>query len=268
MRDWLLLVTQRPEEGYSRGRSIFVMTISVCCWNWLGTLQDQRFVCVFLEVCSSYFLHLHEQPAYRDIFCLLTHMFLRRTQFQHQSISISEANIKRFFRTCEGTWSAEESFHRNYDTSFGLPLLLPICIPESMFCFCFQSPSLKLQALEADLGPAPAQEDTQVQDNLPFSSHDQSLYFNQKLPLHSPPSSPAQDQHTVDSSQPGKIMVLMHRNNIKIFEFLMLNIFLENCIIQSTKETRETRNRCFFIYISFLLYFFQQTGQIPVRKTD
>uniref|UniRef100_A0A3Q1I4V4 Rho-GAP domain-containing protein n=1 Tax=Anabas testudineus TaxID=64144 RepID=A0A3Q1I4V4_ANATE len=71
----------------------------------------------------------------------------------------------------------------------------------------YKSPSLKLQALEADLGPTPAQEDPQVQVNLlaqqqPLSSDNQSLYLNQKLPLHSPPSSPAQDQHNVESSQP------------------------------------------------------------------
>ncbi|XP_071336363.1 protein FAM13A-like isoform X2 [Trachinotus anak] len=71
----------------------------------------------------------------------------------------------------------------------------------------YDSPSLKLQALETDLGPSPAQADPQVGDNLPaqqqpLSTEEQSLYLPRKLLLHSPPSPPAQDNHTVDSSQP------------------------------------------------------------------
>ncbi|XP_029031638.1 protein FAM13A-like isoform X2 [Betta splendens] len=71
----------------------------------------------------------------------------------------------------------------------------------------WKSPFLKLHALEADLGPSPAQADPQGLDNLPAQEQppfpqDQNQYFNQKLPLHSPPSSsPVQDQHAVDSSQ-------------------------------------------------------------------
>ncbi|XP_069000580.1 protein FAM13A-like isoform X1 [Embiotoca jacksoni] len=69
------------------------------------------------------------------------------------------------------------------------------------------SPSLKLQALEADLGPPPAPPDPQARDNLPaqqqpLSTELQSLYLTHQLLLHSPPSPPAQDQHTVESSQP------------------------------------------------------------------
>ncbi|XP_050932838.1 protein FAM13A isoform X17 [Lates calcarifer] len=71
----------------------------------------------------------------------------------------------------------------------------------------YDSPSLKLQALEADLGPPPAPVDPQVQDNRPaqqqpLSTEEQSQYLPHKLLLHSPPSSPAQDKYTVDSSQP------------------------------------------------------------------
>ncbi|XP_022619409.1 protein FAM13C-like isoform X2 [Seriola dumerili] len=71
----------------------------------------------------------------------------------------------------------------------------------------WKSPSFKLQALEADLGPSPAQVDPQVGDNLlaqqqPLSTEQQSLYLTHKLFLHLPPSPPAQDNHTVDSSQP------------------------------------------------------------------
>ncbi|KAI3363325.1 hypothetical protein L3Q82_011951, partial [Scortum barcoo] len=82
----------------------------------------------------------------------------------------------------------------------------PVCIPEAMFCFCFQSPSLKLQALEADLGPLPTPADPQAQDNLPvqhqpLSTGERSLYLTHSLLCHPPPSPPSQDQHTVDSSQ-------------------------------------------------------------------
>ncbi|XP_074502338.1 protein FAM13A-like isoform X1 [Sebastes fasciatus] len=68
------------------------------------------------------------------------------------------------------------------------------------------SPSLKLQALEADLGPLPAPVDPQAQDNLPaqqqpLCTEEQSLYLTHKLLLHSPSPPPAQDQ--VGSSQSG-----------------------------------------------------------------
>ncbi|XP_061545282.1 protein FAM13C isoform X2 [Phycodurus eques] len=74
-----------------------------------------------------------------------------------------------------------------------------------MFCFCFQSPSLKLQALEADFSPPdPEHEDPREQKNLPahqqsISSRQPSLRLDHKPLLHSPPTTPAQD--TVDSSQ-------------------------------------------------------------------
>ncbi|XP_070697691.1 protein FAM13A-like [Pempheris klunzingeri] len=69
------------------------------------------------------------------------------------------------------------------------------------------SPSLKLQALEADLGPLPPPADSQAQENLPTQqqplfAEEQSLYLTHKLLLHPPPSPPAQDQHIMDSSQP------------------------------------------------------------------
>ncbi|XP_075931807.1 protein FAM13A-like [Anarhichas minor] len=66
------------------------------------------------------------------------------------------------------------------------------------------SPSFKLQALDADLGPPPSPVDPQVQDNLP--AQQQRLFtevknpnLTHKLPLHSPSSPPARDP--VDSPQ-------------------------------------------------------------------
>ncbi|XP_029306167.1 protein FAM13A-like isoform X2 [Cottoperca gobio] len=66
------------------------------------------------------------------------------------------------------------------------------------------SPSLKLQALEADLGPLSSPVDPQAQDNLPVQhqplfTEEQSLYLTHKLLLPSPSYAPNQDQ--VDSSQ-------------------------------------------------------------------
>ncbi|XP_044069825.1 protein FAM13B-like isoform X2 [Siniperca chuatsi] len=71
----------------------------------------------------------------------------------------------------------------------------------------YDSPSLKLQALEADLGPLETPVDPQAQDNLPaqqqpLSTQEQNLYLTHKLLLHLPQSPAAQDQHTVDSSRP------------------------------------------------------------------
>uniref|UniRef100_UPI0037E869DF protein FAM13C-like n=1 Tax=Semicossyphus pulcher TaxID=241346 RepID=UPI0037E869DF len=71
------------------------------------------------------------------------------------------------------------------------------------------SPSLKLQALEADMGPL-LPLDPKAQDNLPakqqpLSPEKQSLFLSEKLLLHPPPSPPPQDQHAVDSSQPEHI---------------------------------------------------------------
>ncbi|KAK2824450.1 hypothetical protein Q5P01_021625 [Channa striata] len=69
------------------------------------------------------------------------------------------------------------------------------------------SPSLKLQALEADSEPPAAPADPQVQDNLPavqqpLCTDEKSPCFTQKLLLHSPLSPPAQHQHAGDSAQP------------------------------------------------------------------
>nr|XP_046257162.1 uncharacterized protein LOC124065646 isoform X2 [Scatophagus argus] len=69
------------------------------------------------------------------------------------------------------------------------------------------SPSLKLQALEADVGPLPPLEDSQAQDDLPaqpqpLCTEEHSLYLTHKLVLHPPPSPAAQDRQTVESSQP------------------------------------------------------------------
>ncbi|XP_042288901.1 protein FAM13A-like [Thunnus maccoyii] len=69
------------------------------------------------------------------------------------------------------------------------------------------SPSLKLQALEADLVSPPASVDPQAQDNLPAQqqplfTEEPRMHLNHELLLHSPPSPSAQDQDTVDSSQP------------------------------------------------------------------
>ncbi|XP_075993319.1 protein FAM13A-like [Genypterus blacodes] len=80
-----------------------------------------------------------------------------------------------------------------------------------MFCFCFQSPSLKLQALEADSGPHPAL----VDHRPPWQPHTppQPLSPGEPGPcltqeLHSPPSSPAPERRSLNSSQPGSSLVL------------------------------------------------------------
>ncbi|XP_028279021.1 protein FAM13A-like isoform X2 [Parambassis ranga] len=67
------------------------------------------------------------------------------------------------------------------------------------------SPSLKLQALEADMGPLPTPEDPKAQENLPaqqqpLSAEVQGFYLTHKLLLHSPASPPALDQPAFDSS--------------------------------------------------------------------
>ncbi|XP_072247683.1 protein FAM13A-like [Leuresthes tenuis] len=68
----------------------------------------------------------------------------------------------------------------------------------------YDSPSLKLQALEADSGPAPEPGDPQAQDSLPAEQQPlaeaQSLHFS-----HTPPLSPFQEQHTGDPSPPEHI---------------------------------------------------------------
>ncbi|XP_068597108.1 protein FAM13C-like [Brachionichthys hirsutus] len=66
----------------------------------------------------------------------------------------------------------------------------------------WKSPSLKLQALEADLGPMPPPVDPQAQDRLPaqqqpLSAEEESLYLTHELLLHPSPST--QDHQAVDS---------------------------------------------------------------------
>ncbi|KAI4813194.1 hypothetical protein KUCAC02_024538 [Chaenocephalus aceratus] len=68
------------------------------------------------------------------------------------------------------------------------------------------SPSLKMHALEADLGPPSSPIDPQGQDYLPaqtqpLSTEEQSLVLTHKLLLPSPPGTPAQDRE--DSPQSG-----------------------------------------------------------------
>uniref|UniRef100_A0A3Q3G945 Protein FAM13B-like n=1 Tax=Labrus bergylta TaxID=56723 RepID=A0A3Q3G945_9LABR len=69
------------------------------------------------------------------------------------------------------------------------------------------SPSLKLKALEADLGALSPPADPQAEDYLPaqdqpLSTEVRSLCLTDKLLLHQPPSPPPWEQHAVDSSQP------------------------------------------------------------------
>lgn len=128
-----------------------------------------------------------------------------------------------------------------------LLLYLHACIPEAMFCFCFQSPSLKLQALEADLGPLPPPGEPQSQENLPaqqqpLSAEKQSLFLTHRLPLASPPSPPAQEQQTVNSSQLGMRMamnLICRNDNIQVSEPLVLNMYLEGKgnVCRSCKST-------------------------------
>lgn len=59
-----------------------------------------------------------------------------------------------------------------------------------MFCFCFQSPSLKLQALEAEAHEAPG--DSQPPEkppaqHQPLAAEDKSLQLGHKLLLHPEP---------------------------------------------------------------------------------
>ncbi|XP_020494839.2 protein FAM13A isoform X1 [Labrus bergylta] len=71
------------------------------------------------------------------------------------------------------------------------------------------SPSLKLKALEADLGALSPPADPQAEDYLPaqdqpLSTEVRSLCLTDKLLLHQPPSPPPREQHAVDSSQPAQ----------------------------------------------------------------
>lgn len=85
----------------------------------------------------------------------------------------------------------------------------PLTPPASMFCFCFQSPSLKLQALEGDPGPSDPQIDPKAWDRplareQPVPAEDKRPGTTHKLLLHLPPSAPAQDRQIVDSSLSGR----------------------------------------------------------------
>ncbi|KAM6997250.1 protein FAM13A-like [Tautogolabrus adspersus] len=68
------------------------------------------------------------------------------------------------------------------------------------------SPSLKLKALEADMGALSPPADPQAEDYLPaqeqpLSIEERSLCLTHKLLLHQPPSPPPQEPHAVDSLQ-------------------------------------------------------------------
>lgn len=96
-----------------------------------------------------------------------------------------------------------------------------------MFCFCFQSPSLKMHALEADLGPPSSPIDPQGQDYLPaqtqpLSTEEQSLVLTHKLLLPSPPGTPAQDRE--DSPQSGKSKAMKCRDTVVTMSFVLLKI--------------------------------------------
>lgn len=135
--------------------------------------------CIFLQVSSLNFGYHWKQPAKRTLLGFLNKI----SQEQHWTHSWKQ--ILHFW----------------------------ICFPEAMFCFCFQSPFLKLQALEADLGLLPSLADPRAEDNppaqdQPLSIDDQSLFLTHKLQLHQPPSSTPQDQHTVNSSQSGKSLTM------------------------------------------------------------
>lgn len=89
----------------------------------------------------------------------------------------------------------------------------PLTPPASMFCFCFQSASLKLQALEGDPGPSEAPLDPEARDHppareQPLPAEDKRPGTTHKLLLHLPPSPPAQDQQTVDPSHTGKTEIM------------------------------------------------------------
>uniref|UniRef100_A0A8C6T8J4 Uncharacterized protein n=1 Tax=Neogobius melanostomus TaxID=47308 RepID=A0A8C6T8J4_9GOBI len=72
-----------------------------------------------------------------------------------------------------------------------------------MFCFCFQSPSLKLRALDAELGPSPSPADPRAPEDHPAQQQPFTCEEKQ-LPLlfHLPPS-----LDTVKSTQSGKTKV-------------------------------------------------------------
>lgn len=221
--------------GEPRQRKIhFLMTVYICFCIWLGAWQDQRFACVFEKFVP------HPSPLsnyqlltelYSAFWLLILNTFPRSTShhsttscnsdqasFRLRSFYLQKKyngfswTLKDFRSACEAlTTLFTQTTTRLFDFSC-LDRLARL--PLAMFCFCFQSPSLKLQALEAESGPSPAQVETQVGDSSPsqqqpLSTEQQSLYLSHKLLLHLPPSPPAQENHTVDSSQPGKLIIMM-----------------------------------------------------------
>lgn len=105
----------------------------------------------------------------------------------------------------EGSHLSSSSIHANHLGSGGARS----CAAADMFCFCFQSPSLKLQALEADSGPHEASADSQPQENppaqhQPLAAEDKSLQPGHRLLLHPPPTPHAPDPRMNEPSQPGR----------------------------------------------------------------
>lgn len=223
----------------------------MCCFcNWLGVFEDPRSAFVFWEVpCASATPEISLLIELYSTFWLIPfsggrdyhspHFILQLPAQPRFSAGIfpfigeTKIVLQVFSGSPSSMWNAEDFLHANYDLPFSPLLSLPVCIPEAMFCFCFQSPSLKLQALEADLGPLAPPLDPQAQDNLPaqqqpLSTEDQSLYLTNKLLLHPASSPPAQAQQTVDSSQPGKTLAMKcwYTDHIKVSELPMLNIYL------------------------------------------
>lgn len=83
-----------------------------------------------------------------------------------------------------------------------------------MFCFCFQSPSLKLQALEAELGHHEASLDSHSRENppaqlQPAAAEEKIFPLSHNLMLHPPPPPPlspphAWDQRGTEQPQPSR----------------------------------------------------------------
>lgn len=189
----------------------FIISISLS--NWTVALQDYCFVytgeesflchltCIFLNKTKEPFVSL--LPA---TLCLTTIWMTREQDDFTELVKIHNLIYRTPF-----IWATTLLFSDVF-------LLFPVCNPEAMFCFCFQSPSLKLQALEADMGPLPTPEDPKAQENLPaqqqpLSAEVQGFYLTHKLLLHSPPSPPAQEQPAFDSS-PGKTITVRWDNSL------------------------------------------------------
>ena len=202
--------------------------------DWKSEERLAAFFCLF------FFLEVPFTSASpeRAVVFLLTHPFLRRTRqplITPHPTTLCPTTLQCYIFLFIGhTEMVLKDFPSSWRLSTRTPthhsetllLYLHAYIPEAMFCFCFQSPSLKLQALEADLGPLPSSGDPQSQENppaqqQPLSAEKQSLFLTHRLPLHSPPSPPAQEQQIVDSSQLGKKTALnFWYAEMIIFKFL------------------------------------------------